>query len=157
MEPLKTDELTGLEVLTDATIAAVRAGSCLAYIDIVHFRDRVNAPFDHVVGDAVLAEVAWRLSDALAPWRVFRSGGDEFTVEVGTTLDRDGARRLADRVAAALAPPFGQTGEGLEATVGVCLRTVSDDPWRAWSAARRGADVEAPRRGVRFWVDEDVA
>jgi diguanylate cyclase (GGDEF)-like protein len=155
VEPLKTDLLTGLEVLTEGRLAAVRAGACLAYIDLVRFRDRVNAPFGHVVGDAVLAEVARRLAEALAPWRVFRSGGDEFTVEVCAALDRDGARQLAERVATVLAPPFEQTCEGQEATVGVCLSVVVDDPRPAWVAAIRGAQVEARRHGVRVWVAGD--
>lgn len=152
MKPLPTDPLTGLEVLTDATVEALLPGSTLAYIDLVHFRDRVNAPFDHVVGDSVLSEAARRLGEALAPWRVFRSAGDEFTVEVAEALDREGAERLAGRVAAALALPFEQTGAGLEATVGVCLQVVGEEPWAVWSAARRAADTEAPRLGARLWV-----
>jgi diguanylate cyclase (GGDEF)-like protein len=155
VDTLRTDPTTGLEVLTDASLGALRRGSTLAYVDLVHFRDRVNAPFGHVVGDRVLAEVGRRLAEGLTPRRVFRSGGDEFTVEIAGPLDREGAERIADLVALLLARPFEETGEGLEATVGVCLRAVGDDPRPVWAAALRGADTEAPRRGLRLWVVVD--
>lgn len=156
VETLRTDPSTGIEVLTYKNVGALRRGSRLAFIDLVHFRDRVNVPFGFAVGNRVLAAVGRRLADGFAPWRVFRTGGDEFAVEVLGGLDRDGAARLADRVATALARPFDETGEGLEATVGVCLRAVDDDPVGVWVTALRGADVEAPRRGLRLWVYDDV-
>jgi hypothetical protein len=155
----RTDPTTGLEVLTDASVAALRRASTLACIDLVHFCDRVNAPFGHVGGDRVLAAVGRRLADGLVPWRVFQSAGDEFTVEVAGPLDREGAESLADGVAAALARPFEETGEGLEATVGPDSRARG----RRWSplpaldggprgSARGPAYLASPGRASRSWT-----
>jgi GGDEF domain-containing protein len=134
----------------------VRRGSVVAVVNLTHFRDRVNSPFGATVGDRVIAAAGRRLADGLAPRRVFRSGGGEFTVEVTEGLDRVGATRLAELIVELLAGPFEATGEGLGATVGVCLEPIGDDPFPAWAAAARGADVEAPSRGQRIWIVADA-
>jgi GGDEF domain-containing protein len=128
---LRIDPTTGLAVLTETSLGALRNGSVLAYVDLVHSRDRVNAPFGHVACDSAPAAVGLRLTDGLAPWRVFRSAGDEFTVEVASPLVREAAASLADQIDGILAGPFEEMGEGLEATVGICLRAVDDDPFAA--------------------------
>ena len=95
-----------------AAMGTLRQGAALAVVDLVHFSDRVNGPHGRLVGDQVLASVAHRLAQGLAPWRVFRSAGDEFTVEVIGPLDRLGAERLAERVADLLADRFEEIGPG---------------------------------------------
>lgn len=154
---LRTDPMTGLAALSRESRGALRQGASLAVVDLVHFRDRVNMPFGHDVGDRVLVAVGRRLAEGLAPWRVFRSGGDEFTVEVRDALDRASAERFAGRIAEILAAPFEETGEGLEATVGICLRRIAGDPFPVWAEAQRGADVEAPQRGLPFHIAGDSA
>ena len=154
---MQTDPITGLALLGTASWGVLRQGSSLAVVDLVHFGDRVNAPFGHDAGDRVLAAVGRRLAGGLAPWRVFRSAGDEFTVEVLGPLDREGAECLARRIAEILVAPFDETGAGLDATVGVSLQTINGDPFPVWAEAQRGADCEAPRRGLPFYIADAPA
>jgi GGDEF domain-containing protein len=155
VETLRTDPLTGLRILPLTSLGALRRDASLAVVDLVHFRDRVNATVGYPAGDRVIAAVGQRLSEGLAPWHVFRSAGDGFTIEVPPPVDRASAERLARRVATILAVPFEETGAGLEATVGISLRTVGDDALTVWLEAERGADVEAPLRGRAFHIAGD--
>jgi GGDEF domain-containing protein len=157
VETLRNDPLTGLPVLAPAASSALHQGAALAVIDLVHFRDRVNWPHGHLVGDQLLAAAGRRLAHGLAPWRVFRSGGDEFTVEVMGPLDRAAAERLARRVADLLADPFEEIGAGLDAQIGISLRRIEGDAFPVWAEAQRAADVEAAGRGLPFFVIGEVA
>lgn len=62
------DSLTGL--WNHASIATIAPDVDVAYLDLFHFRDLVNRPYGHAVGDLVLKEVAHRLQDRFAPSRV---------------------------------------------------------------------------------------
>ncbi|MDB5764911.1 MAG: hypothetical protein JWQ21_3906 [Herminiimonas sp.] len=83
------DELTGLwnrrefmRLLQDESRRAVRSRSnfCVALIDIDHFK-QVNDRFGHLVGDAVLHELAQLLETMRrATDSVARYGGEEFTL-----------------------------------------------------------------------------
>jgi GGDEF domain-containing protein len=153
---LVADPRTGLRVLTAAAMRSLRPGAVLAVVDLVRFAERVNAPHNHIVGDRVLREVGARLSRGLAPRRVFRTGGDEFTVEVTEPLDLAGAARLAERVRRLLAAPFEDLGVGLEAQVGVSLMRISSDPQAVLDAANAAA-AEAARRKLRLYVADASA
>jgi diguanylate cyclase (GGDEF)-like protein len=111
------DALTGLanrnlleRDLDLALSRALRNGTRLAllFVDLDDFK-AVNDALGHGAGDAVLAEVAARLREAVrAHDLVARLGGDEFVL-VLTDLDADAQRRartVAAHVSAALAAPI---------------------------------------------------
>jgi hypothetical protein len=82
------DSMTGLPSLRASNLDVLRDGSALAVVDLVHFMDRINFPYGDAVGDRLLATVADRLRLGLAPDGVFRSGVDEFTVEIAVRSTR---------------------------------------------------------------------
>lgn len=92
----------------------------LLLLDIDHFK-RVNDTHGHLVGDAVLQEVAQRLRTTLRPYdAVGRFGGEEFVVVVPGS-DASQAVVIAERIRQAIgAEPF-STGDGatLEVTVSI--------------------------------------
>lgn len=71
--------------------------ACLALIDIDHFKS-VNDTYGHPAGDAVLVEVAQRLSSCLRTEDILaRYGGEEFIVLARITL-LEGTRVLLERM-----------------------------------------------------------
>lgn len=105
-----TDPLTGLHNrryavsrLSALASAALASGSCMAVmiVDLDRFK-RVNDEWGHAAGDAVLVEVARRLSGVLRPGDLLaRIGGEEFLIALPDTALPD-ARRIAERLLAAL-------------------------------------------------------
>jgi len=75
------DELTGLPGRRALYEDLVKLGSCysLAMLDIDHFK-KFNDTHGHVVGDQVLRMVASKLSTVGGGGKVFRFGGEEFSV-----------------------------------------------------------------------------
>lgn len=104
------DQLTGLlnrreldRMLTEERERALRFGHRLALVmvDIDHFK-AVNDTHGHPAGDAVLREVARRLSaEVRSVDRVARFGGEEFAVLLVQT-DTPGALDVARRICAAI-------------------------------------------------------
>lgn len=100
------DPLTGLynrrfafPRLERLCIAALenRTPLSLLAMDMDRFKD-INDTFGHSAGDAVLVEVAHRLTEAIRPQDLLiRSGGEEFILALPGT-DRAGAHQLADRI-----------------------------------------------------------
>ncbi|MBF0162641.1 MAG: diguanylate cyclase [Magnetococcales bacterium] len=75
--------------------------STLAMIDIDHFK-KINDTYGHVVGDAVLVQVALFLSTSLRPMDIiFRYGGEEFLVYLPGTGKKE-AQAVLERVRANL-------------------------------------------------------
>ncbi|AVP58339.1 putative bifunctional diguanylate cyclase/phosphodiesterase [Pulveribacter suum] len=114
------DALTGLpnrRLLLDrlqrscAGLQRSRSHSALLFIDLDHFKN-LNDNRGHDVGDRLLCMVARRLRQCVrASDTVARFGGDEFVVLVDELkgeprLAREGAQRLARKIASALAQPF---------------------------------------------------
>ncbi len=63
-----------------ARLAGSAAGAAIALVDVDHFK-RINDTYGHLIGDAVLREIAHRLKDATRPCDVTsRWGGEEFCV-----------------------------------------------------------------------------
>ena len=126
------DALTGLpnrrllqDRLDRAITASERSGKNLALmiLDVDRFKE-VNDTLGHDRGDALLIEVAKRLSEVVRDAdTVARLGGDEFAVlapEVGGLLY---AERLASRVHSAFDEPF-QVGDlhlHVESSIGIAL------------------------------------
>jgi diguanylate cyclase (GGDEF)-like protein len=114
------DALTGLpnrewigDYLSNALADAARSESRIAllYIDLDQFK-RINDTLGHETGDALLGQVAGRLTDALAymgaSGRLARVGGDEFIVVLSGNPAATAAEQAAQRIQAGLAAPFRQ-------------------------------------------------
>ncbi len=133
------DALTGLpnRVAFESALAAVAADAArdrrahaLCFIDLDHFKP-VNDGAGHAAGDALLREVAavigqcCRRQDFAA-----RIGGDEFAILL-SDCPIDGARRVAEKVAAAIAAiDFRAAGASyrIGASIGVTCVTEASPP-----------------------------
>jgi diguanylate cyclase (GGDEF)-like protein len=123
-----TDPLTGLanhrafhDRLAIEVGRAVRHGRALALVmlDLDHFK-RVNDTHGHLVGDAILADVARRLRGQIRPGDMLaRIGGEEFALLLPET-DAVGGWQVAERAREAVrAEPFSTAGR-LTLSAGVC-------------------------------------
>jgi two-component system cell cycle response regulator len=102
----KTDPLTGVfnrhsfnEILMREIARTEREKNefCLAMIDVDDFK-RINDVYGHLVGDAVLKDLAARVNENIRFGDVFaRYGGEEFVIILPNT-DLDGAMALAERI-----------------------------------------------------------
>ncbi|MBX9847164.1 MAG: EAL domain-containing protein, partial [Xanthobacteraceae bacterium] len=93
-------------------------------LDLDRFKE-VNDSLGHAIGDALLFEIASRLSDCVGPDDVVaRLGGDEFTVlqAVGSSGTHD-AILLANRIRRIISRPFDIDGHHLtiETSIGIAL------------------------------------
>lgn len=127
------DHLTGLPNrlmlhlrVQHALLRARRDGSQLALllIDLDRFKD-VNDSFGHLMGDALLCQVAERLTQRLRNAdTVSRLGGDEFTVLLENIDDPSEAARLAADLIHLLSEPFHLPNDNevvVGATIGIAL------------------------------------
>jgi len=81
-------------------------GIAVLFLDLDDFK-RVNDTWGHAVGDALLQEVAARLSQRVrAGDTVARFAGDEFTILLDGVTGEDDIRAVAERLLAALEPPI---------------------------------------------------
>ena len=129
----RTDELTGAfnrrhfaEIIVEA-LAADPTGCALLMLDADHFK-RVNDVHGHVVGDAVLVELARRLrgglrpSDCLARW-----GGEEFAVLLQGVSSDEELDRLAERLRSAVATtPVSAEGVSVRLTISIGAARAGD-------------------------------
>lgn len=127
------DSLTGLPnraYLRDQLVRAIaqrkRDSSCdfaVLFIDLDRFKV-INDSVGHLVGDALLREVASRLSQCIRGGRdmVARLGGDEFAIYMEVD-NAEGCVRMAQRVLDALREPVRVEGKELftGASVGIAL------------------------------------
>lgn len=129
------DALTGLlnrpaifEIFHKQIARAKRGGFGVAVImiDIDHFKE-VNDNCGHMVGDAVLCEIADRLLElARAHEHVGRFGGEEFLV-ILSPCDKDGALKAAERLRAAVADKvINVEGEPIPVTISLGVAISSE-------------------------------
>ncbi len=126
------DSLTGLfnrtefhRVLTDAVHRGERYGEAfgLLFIDLDLFKE-VNDSLGHAIGDRLLCEVAQRLRSCVRDTdRVFRLGGDEFTLLLPQIHEDTELSVVAEKVIQALKTPF--VFDGQEVRVGCSVGVVS--------------------------------
>ena len=104
--------------------ACRRDAPALLLADVDHFKD-VNDSFGHDIGDALLVQLAERLTAALPDVPVIaRLGGDEFALLLPTPTAACGAVAIAERVCAVAAEPF-RIGD-LVIRSGLSIGTVAD-------------------------------
>jgi diguanylate cyclase (GGDEF)-like protein len=104
---------------------AVRQGNpfALLLIDLDHFKE-INDTVGHDAGDALLVEMASRLTTAVRDAdRVARLGGDEFAVLLTNVSGNDGIEMVCQRIVASLALPvqFKEHTLQVSASIGVAL------------------------------------
>ncbi|MFK8113771.1 MAG: diguanylate cyclase [Rubripirellula sp.] len=152
-----TDPLTGLpnrrhlqSNFTESLACSVKNGEpmSLALFDLDHFK-KVNDAHGHFIGDAVLKQVGFLLSDSLQEgMRAARFGGEEFSVLMpGFSLDQ--AVGHTETILARFASQPMQFGE-LEILVTASAGVASVNPDDDWDAAYVGCDValyEAKKSG----------
>ncbi len=93
----------------------------LMYLDLDRFKP-VNDNFGHDAGDAVLQEIAKRLSTSIRSTdTVSRVGGDEFVVILECIQGNDNAVRLAERLIETIQKPINYKGESFNigASIGI--------------------------------------
>ena len=152
------DSLTGLanralfeDRLAHALKAAARrrGGLAVLFVDVDDFKT-VNDSLGHGAGDVLLRAVGERVKTSLrASDTPARLGGDEFAVLLEDVADAHGALQTAERLLAALEPPFEVAGRQLAITASIGIAP-------AWSGDEtmhdlmRNADLamyEAKRQG----------
>ncbi len=110
-----------------ATAIAAKRKLALVYLDLDNFKN-VNDTLGHVVGDALLCEIAQRLSTTIGPEAsLCRLGGDEFLLLLGDIPDQEAVACFAARLLAEMALPVNIDGHELSGTVSVGLALFPDD------------------------------
>ncbi|MEW5786259.1 MAG: bifunctional diguanylate cyclase/phosphodiesterase [Pseudomonadota bacterium] len=129
---MEVDPLTGLPTrarlmgdLADLIRTAARPGEgfALLHLGLDDFQ-KVNEALGHAAGDRLLVQAAERLvAQVRAGDRVLRAGGDEFTVLLAGTRDREAVLGVVRKLQAALQRPFalGDSQPHLTASVGIAL------------------------------------
>jgi diguanylate cyclase (GGDEF)-like protein/PAS domain S-box-containing protein len=130
------DPLTGLPnrarldaILPGWLASAARAGRPLGVlmIDLDGFK-HVNDTLGHAAGDALLVQVAGRLSAAARDGDVLvRMGGDEFALVATDLANARDAGVVAGRLIAALSAPFAVDGRELFVTASIGTAAYPDD------------------------------
>ena len=130
------DALTGLpnrmlfnRHLPLAIAQAKRTGEMLAvmFLDLDRFKT-INDTLGHAVGDQLLQQVTQRLTQILREEDVIaRWGGDEFTLLLPNLLSPQDAARVAQRLSAALKPPFRLSNQDLYVTSSIGIAFCPQD------------------------------
>jgi diguanylate cyclase (GGDEF)-like protein len=115
-----------LGAAVDDAVAEHGLGVTLLLCDLDRFKN-VNDTYGHPAGDALLREVARRISDTMRKTDILaRLGGDEFAIIHLSGGEPQGAHALADRIVAALRQPFEINGNkvGIGVSVGIAQAPV---------------------------------
>ena len=121
-----------LDRLTQDIKKAHRAGLKLAllFLDLDHFKE-VNDTLGHDLGDALLIEVAQRISACVRDSdTVARLGGDEFTItltELTKLEEIDAIERIADNIIQTLSNPFHVDGNSVYISVSIGITLYPED------------------------------
>jgi len=162
------DPLTGLanqKLLLDRTALALdRAANpqiqvALLYLDLDDFRN-VNHTLGRAGGDGLLVEIGQRLAGALrATDTAARVGGDEFALLCDDLQDDQGSLQIAERVTAALLPPFVVDGRdiAITASIGIAVPTLTvRTPHELLQDAHEAMNRARARGGAQFDVSNET-
>lgn len=117
------------------------------FIDVDRFKV-INDSLGHLPGDKLLIAIGKRLLRCLSPDDMLaRLGGDEFAVLLDLIEDVNDARRVAERIGAALAEPFSIDGHEVFITVSIGIALSEHHHARADELLRE-ADVAMYRAKV---------
>jgi diguanylate cyclase (GGDEF)-like protein/PAS domain S-box-containing protein len=105
--------------------AATGERFALLCTDLDRFKE-VNDVFGHAAGDSVLLEISRRLAQAADGAFISRLGGDEFPMIV-TGPQPDTARRIAERVVAAITQDIEYEGRRLHPGISIGIAIYPDD------------------------------
>jgi diguanylate cyclase (GGDEF)-like protein/PAS domain S-box-containing protein len=151
------DALTGLpnrrlfhQRLEQALAAAERSGTSvsLLLLDLDNLRD-VNDALGHDAGDAVLVEVAQRLTEGLREIdTVARLGGDEFALLLAEPLRLEHALNHARSLTERLSQPFRQRGHTLSCRASIGIAAYPDHH-RSLQDLLKDADIALYRAKVQ--------
>jgi diguanylate cyclase (GGDEF)-like protein/PAS domain S-box-containing protein len=159
------DALTGLpnqlllqdrftQIKSNATGSGIRVA--LLYLDLDNFKS-INDGLGHEVGDALLKEIARRLTTCVSETStVSRQGGDEFFILVPGLLGADDASQLATRIVENLQQLFEVKGHEITTSVSMGVAIFPQDG-SDLDGLRKKAEVamyqakEAGRNGYRFF------
>lgn len=131
------DPLTGLgnraafeADLSAAVEATIKGGQAFAvlYCDVDRFK-AINDEYGHGAGDAVLVEIAARMKVVLRQNdQAYRPGGDEFAILLNPAGQGEPARRVCERLSAAMTAPVTLAdGQSVCVTLSVGVATYPDD------------------------------
>jgi diguanylate cyclase (GGDEF)-like protein len=146
----RLDELTGLpnrlllsERFSEDMTAILSKKQYLAlhFLDLDGFKG-INDSHGHLAGDALLCQVAHRLSSLVrASDTVARLGGDEFVVVQPGIRHTSEAETLAKRIVKQLSLPYNVNGTAMEISVsiGIALAPPDADNWDELSACADAA------------------
>jgi diguanylate cyclase (GGDEF)-like protein len=135
----------------------------VAMLDLDGFKV-YNDTFGHAAGDALLARLAGRLSEAVAgSGTAYRMGGDEFCVLAKTDVEH-GERLLRSAVAALtdagegwhIGSSWGVAWLGTEATGGSEALQLADERMYAQKTGRGGVGVQTTAALVQVLIEQDV-
>jgi diguanylate cyclase (GGDEF)-like protein len=111
------------------------------FIDVDGFK-AVNDRCGHTAGDAVLIELAARLTQCVRPGDlVSRRGGDEFTVLLDGLHDRGDALCVADRILARMQTPCDVEGGQLPVAVSIGIAIRRPGAGRAHDVLRQADEA----------------
>lgn len=129
----------------------------LLFVDLDHFKT-VNDSLGHAVGDALLQDVAVRLSEARRAGDIVgRLGGDEFVMLLNGVEQTSDAANVAFRVLERLSRPFEVQGHELVVTPSVGVAIYPDDGTE-YDVLIRNADAamyfakESGRNNFQFYA-----
>jgi diguanylate cyclase (GGDEF)-like protein/PAS domain S-box-containing protein len=159
------DSLTGLpnhlllqDRFTQVRDYAARSGTkvALLHLDLDNFKS-INDSLGHEAGDALLRQVAQRLSGCVSEGcTISRQGGDEFSILVPGLLHADDASALATRIMEQLQLPFMIRGQEISTSASMGVAIFPDDGGEL-ETLRKKADVamyqakEMGRNTYRFF------
>ncbi|MEM7142690.1 MAG: sensor domain-containing diguanylate cyclase [Actinomycetota bacterium] len=128
---------------------ADRCAVSVAVLDLDRFSE-INNTHGHEAGDRILREIAGRIPGALPEGtRVFRTGGDEFTVLFASEFNADLLRRVGARLLATLRQPVATRDATIAVTGSLGISATPDDTLEAslmradqamYCAKREGGD-----------------
>ncbi|MDH3683197.1 MAG: GNAT family N-acetyltransferase [Acidimicrobiia bacterium] len=140
------DSLTGLTNRTlfseriEAALENPDRGVSVLFIDLDDFKN-VNDSLGHAAGDALLAEVADRLTSCVGPDdTVARFGGDEFAVLLTQTPQRRDVVSIARRTLDTIHDPIDLGARNVRASASIGIATY-DDHTKDVESLLRNADV----------------